>query len=109
MTGSHVFHGGGKRFAWSCAQAWLNSRPLSRVTIKLASTRTLAAITRHFEIMLLASTQVRRQSLHRADEIGDGSVRRRHLPLDRPAAHEALAHHIGFRKLPFPRFRVELS
>src|SRR5688572_24146888 len=106
-TASQVLQGGGRRSPCSAAQAWLPSRRLSSATRKPASTRTLLAITRLPEMLLLACAQVGGQSLDRADEIAN-AVERSAVARSAHADGKTLSDHVGLRQLARSRFSFDL-
>src|SRR5262249_13023532 len=82
---------------------------LSSATIKPASTSTLIAIARRFQILLLPRAQIARQPVDRADEVDDGIERARGAPAPPWLQRQTLAYHIGLREFPAARLVLDLS
>jgi hypothetical protein len=82
---------------------------LSKATKKPASTSTLLAIARGFQVSLLSCAQVGRQAVDRADKIGDRIKRRGPTPCGSRGALQAFANDVGLRTLTRARFRLDLS
>ncbi len=72
-----------------------------------SSTSTLPAVARARQMRRLPPAQIGRQTVHRADEIGDDW--RRHAPRASPGgAGQALPNDIGFRAPPFATFGFDV-
>jgi hypothetical protein len=91
------------------AQRWLPSRRLRSATRKPASTSALVAITGRLEVFFLPPAQVARQSVDRADNVGDGLEQARPLPARPFRARQSLAHHVGLRQFAPARLSFDLG
>src|SRR6266481_2014677 len=105
---SQVDQGGGSSEAWITAHSWYLSRLLSSATTNPASTRTFLAITSVLQALFLAGSEVGRQAIHGADEIGDGIEGRHASPLA-ASALEPFAYYVGLRDLAPARFRLDVG
>src|SRR5262249_5960102 len=87
---------------------WWPSRRFRSATTKPASTSTFLAIALRSQVPFLASAQIRRQAIHRADKIGDGLQGRQPAPRSLAGKLQALPDNVRLRNLPRARLGFDL-